>query len=231
MQKTILLFLGICALAGCGGGSQSSQTAKLRVISGGWAVEGELTVIIDGSTVATGIEYPSCVSQVCQALSGYLTVKSGGVDFAVEEAGSTANIVPSEFRRLNLSPDTQNTFVLGGSSEIVGYLFLDDGVSAAGSVKLRIADADPSTLSPMSAWVNSDGSTAGKPEISGVKLGSASSYITLQPGAYTEVFPIECLTGPNCITVGPTSFTANQNVTVYLLNEGFSHRPLILAHN
>lgn len=84
--------------------------------------------------MATGIEYPSCVNQVCQALSGYFTVKSGGVDFAVEEAGSTANIVPSKFQRLNLSPNTQNTFVFGGSTKIVGYMFLDDGVPAAGSV-------------------------------------------------------------------------------------------------
>jgi hypothetical protein len=35
----------------------------------------------------------------------------------------------------------------------------------------------------------------------------------------------------SCIKVGPTTFSANQNVTVYLLNEGSSHRPLILADN
>lgn len=75
--------------------------------------------------------------------------------------------------------------------------------------KLRIANADHTGPSPLSAWVNSDGSVAGKPQISGVLLGSASTYITLQLGAHMEAFAIGCFTGPNCIKIGSTSFIAS----------------------
>jgi hypothetical protein len=110
---------------------------------------GDLTVIINGTTVASvsypdGVNYPSCSSYngevVCQALSGYLTVQSGGVDFAVQAPESSTNLVPSQFQKLNLSPNTQNTFVLAeNGADIEGYLFLDDSAPASGSVRLRVA--------------------------------------------------------------------------------------------
>lgn len=239
MRYSIFLLVVLCAFGGCVGGSGqsgSSQSAKLRVILGGEALAGNLTVIIGGTTVATGVNYPTCVNQVCQALSGYLTVQAGGVDFAVQAPGSSTNLVPSQFQKLNLSPDTQNTFILGGAmdGEVEGYLFLDDSAPAAGSVKLRIALVDPMAPSPVSAWVNTTGSTTGNPNISGVTLGSASSYLTLPPGSYIEVFDISCAGIPPipfCAKVGPTTFVADQNLTVYLLNEGPFTRPLILADN
>jgi hypothetical protein len=243
MRYSIFLLAVLCAFGGCGGSggqSVSTQSAKLRVILGGEALAGNLTVIIDGTTVATGVNYPTCVNQICQALSGYLTVRAGGVDFAVQAPGSSTNLVPSQFQTLNLSPNTQNTFILGGGmdGEVEGYLFLDDSSPAAGSVKLRIALVDPGALTletpSVSAWVNSTGSTTGNPNISGVTLGKASSYLTLPPGSYFEVFDISCAGIPPipfCSKVGPTTFAANQNLTVYLLNEGPFTRPLILADN
>jgi hypothetical protein len=177
--------------------------------------------------------YPTCVNEVCQTLSPYMTVKSGRVDFAVETPGSTTNLVP-QFQKLNLAPNTQNTLIVSGTNPgnpVGGYLFLDDDVPAANSVKLRIASADPS-WGTLSAWVLPDPATpSGNPTISNVMLGSASSYLTLSPGPYDEIFAVPCFIAPNCIQVGPTSLIANQNVTVYLLNQGQSHRPLILADN
>jgi len=238
MRYSIFLLVVLYAFSGCGGSStqSSSQSAKLRVILGGEAVAGNLTVVIDGATVATGINYPTCVNQVCQALSTYLTVQPGGIDFEIQAPGSSANLVPIQFQKLNLSPNTQNTFILGGGmgGTIEGYLFLDDSAPAAGSVKLRVALVDPGAPSPVSAWVNLDGSTTGSPTISGVTLGSASSYLTLSPGSYMEVFDISCPGIPPisfCTKVGPTPFAANQNLTVYLLNEGPFTKPLILADN
>jgi hypothetical protein len=221
----------------CGGGSTSvstAQTARLRVINGSWSVPGSMNVVVDGTTVASNIAYPMCVNELCQTLSPYVSVKSGGVDFAVQTTGSTTNLVP-QFQKLNLAPNTQNTLIVVGTvsgTSVGGYLFLDDDVPVANSVKLRIAHADPSFPGALAAWVLPDGTApSGTPTITNVMLGSASSYLTLNPGSYDETFGISCFTGPNCIAVGPTTLTAHVNVTVYLLNEGSSHRPLILADN
>jgi len=231
MRYSILLLIAICSFCGCGGGG-GGQPAKLRVIIGGWAVPTQnLTVSIDGTAVATGVSYPTCVNQICQQLSDYVTVKSGGVDFVIVASGSTNNLVPSGFQKLNLAPNTQNTFVLGGATQIQAYLFTDDSSPASGSVKLRVAIADAYPLS-VSAWVNTDGSTTGNPTISGITVGSASSYLTLTPGSYFVTFSLSCPLGEqNCIAVGPTAFAANQNITAYVLNEGDTFRPLLLADN
>jgi hypothetical protein len=227
-----VLSLASVGCGGSGGGSGSSETAMLRIISGSWAV-GSLSVIVNGATVATNIAYPTCVNEVCEALSSYLTVPAGGVAFAVEDTSSTTNLVP-QLANLNLAPNTHNTLIVVGTVDAIpagGYLLRDDDTPAANSVKLRIASTDP-TVGTLAAWVLPDGTTpSGTPTISNVMLGSASSYLTLPPGAYDETFAITCFVGPNCIGVGPTTLSANKNVTVYVLSEGLSHRPLILADN
>jgi hypothetical protein len=221
----------------CGGGATSvstAQTARLRVINGSWYVPGSMNVVVDGTTVASNIAYPTCVNEVCQTLSPYVSVKSGGVDFAVQAAGSTTNLVP-QFQKLNLAPNTQNTLIVVGTVSGIpagGYLFLDDDVPVANSVKLRIAHAYPSFPGALAAFVLPDGTApSGTPTISNVMLGSASSYLTLNPGSYDETFAVGCFTGSNCIGVGPITFSGNLNVTVYLLNQGSSHRPLVLQDN
>jgi len=252
MRYSIFLIAVLCCFSGCGGGSGSSQSAsnqgnsgqsgsgqsgssaKFRVIIGSWAVPTDLTIIINGTTVATGISYTMCLSnEVCPAQSAYLTVPSGGVDFAIHAPGSSSNLVPSQFQKLNLSPNTQNTFVLsGGTTDIVGYLFLDDSTPASGSVKLRIAFVTD-WLGGVSAWVNPNGSSTGNPNLS-AQQGAASSYLTLSPGPYFVTFSLPCgfLTTPNCVVTGPITFAANQNITVYVLYENDDNfLPLILADN
>jgi hypothetical protein len=162
-----------------------------------------------------------------------MTVQSGGVAFAVQAPGSSTNLVPSRLQTLNLSPNTQNTFVLGGDIyPFLGYLFLDNSAPAAGSVKLRIANADPLVSGTLSAWVNSNESSTGSPTFSGVTLGSASSYLTFPPWRYVVTFNLACVLpfGPNCIVVGPT-FAAHQNITVYVFSDLDTHLPFILADN
>jgi hypothetical protein len=161
----------------------------------------------------------------------YLTVQAGGVLFAVQASGSSTNLVPSQFQTLNLSPNTQNTFVFVEPE--FGYLFLDDSTPAAGSVKLRIANTDPTVGGTLSAWVNSSGSSTGNPNISDVTLGSASSYVTLPPGSYFIRFNLGCVlpSGPDCIVIGPTRFAANQNLTVYMFTDLDTHYPFILTDN
>src|ERR1700676_546744 len=90
----IALSLGCGACGGGGVSGSGAQTAQLRVINGSWYVPGSLNVVVDGASVASNIMYPTCVSEVCQTLSSYVTVKSGGVDFAVETMGTTTNLVP-----------------------------------------------------------------------------------------------------------------------------------------
>jgi hypothetical protein len=134
----------VCLACGGGGSGSSSgggaQTAQLRVINGSWYVPGNIDVVVNGTTVVSNIAYPQCVNEVCQTLGPYVTVKSGGVDFAVEVAGTTTNLVP-EFQKLDLAPNTQNTLIVVGAvlgTQVGGYLFLDDSVPAANSVKLRL---------------------------------------------------------------------------------------------
>lgn len=165
-------------------------------------------------------------------MSPYVTVKAGEVDFAVEVAGTTTNLV-TQFQKLDLAPNTQNTSIVVGAvsgTQAGSYLFLDDSIAVANSVKLRVAD--PSDPASLAAWVLPDGTAvSGNPTISNVMLRSGSSYLTLSPGPYDETFAVSCFSGPNCISVVPTTLGANQNVTVYLLNEGSSHRPLISTDN
>jgi hypothetical protein len=48
---------------GAGGGSGSNQSAMLRVVNRMWGSAG-VNVVIDGTTVVTGIPYSSCVNEV-----------------------------------------------------------------------------------------------------------------------------------------------------------------------
>jgi hypothetical protein len=235
MRYSIFFLVVLCAFSGCGGGTSSSQFAKLRVIFGSATLPYGLTVIIGGTTVATtantnSSSVPSpgqpCTPSRLTATNNsvckidYLTVQSGGVALTVEASGSSTNLVPSQFQSLNLSPNTQNTFVLMGPE--IGYLFLDDSTPASGSVKLRIANADPSGIGTLSAWVNSNDSNTGSPTISGVTLGSASSYVIVPPGTYFVNFNVGCFSASgsvsSCVKAGPVPFAANQNLTVYVFS-------------
>jgi hypothetical protein len=242
-DKTVPMLLSLvfllCGCGGAGGGSGSNQSAMLRVVNGMWG-SGGVNVIVDGATVATGIPYSSCVDGICTSLSGYVTVKSGGVNFVVQEPPAQSNLVPSQFQKLNLEPNTKNTFVLSpmdtAGTNVGGFLFNDDDIPAASMVKLRVADISPNITAP--AWIVPTGtSPSGNPTISSVAVGSASSYITLPPNTY-DIY-LGGLSGtcgspvffnPNCAKVTAT-LNANQNVTVYLLFEGSASRPVILADN
>lgn len=229
MRYSTFLAVVLCAFSGCGGGSSSPQFAKLRVLFGGSSVPDDLTVSIGGTTVVPTSSTCPLPNEPCAM--DYLTVQASGVIFAIQAAGSSTNLVPSQFQTLNLSPNTQNTFVFVEPE--FGYLFLDDSTPAAGSVKLRIANTDPTVGGTLSAWVNSTGSSTGNPTISGVTLGSASDYVTLPPGSYFVRFNLGCVLpfGPDCIVIGPTTFAANQNLTVYMFTDLDTHEPFILADN
>jgi Domain of unknown function (DUF4397) len=158
----------------------------LRVVNGIPGSSG-VNVIVDGTTVATDIPYSSCVNGICTALSGYVAVKSGGVKFVVQEPLAQTNLVPSQFQKLNLEPNTKNTFVLSptdtAGTNVGGFLFTDDDIPAANMVKLRVADVSPNMTAP--TWIVPTGTTpSGNPTISSVAVGSASSYITLPPNTY-----------------------------------------------
>jgi len=210
-------------------GGSSSQFAKLRVVENILLPNGgNLTVTVAGNSLV----FPQATCSPNEAcMMEYLTVPAGGFKFVVQVPGSSANVVPSQFQTLNLSPNTQNTFVLVAPD--IGYLFLDDSTPAAGSVKLRIANTDLLNPGTLSVWVNANGGSAGNPTISGVALGSASSYHTLPPGSYFLTFNLPCVLpfGPNCIVAGPLTFAANQNITVYMFADLDTHLPFILADN
>jgi hypothetical protein len=180
-----LVFL-LSGCGGAGGGSGSNQSAMLRVVNGMWG-SGGVNVIVDGATVATGIPYSTCVNGICSTLSGYVTVKSGGVNFVVLEPPAQTNIVPSQFQQLNLQSNTKSTFVFSpldtAGTNVGGFLFNDDDIPAANAVKLRVADVSPNTTAP--AWIVPTGTSPnGNPTISSVAVGAASSYISMPPNTY-----------------------------------------------
>ena len=111
-RSAIVAFVLTCIICGCGGNSDAggSGSAKLRVLNA--QTGGSINVVIDGTTVVTNDQYPMCVYEICQTLSGYQTVKSGGVSFALEMPPDSSNIAPTQFQTLKLTSDTQNTFVL-----------------------------------------------------------------------------------------------------------------------
>jgi hypothetical protein len=112
-------------------------------------------------------------------LGDYVAVKSQGVNFDVEAQGSSTNLVPGQFQKLMLMGGTHNTFVLGGDTQIVRFLFQDDNSPATNSVKLRAANADPSAVSPQGVWVFPQGMTASGNPTMNVALGSASNSLVL----------------------------------------------------
>jgi hypothetical protein len=216
MRYSIFLIVVLCAFSACGGGS-SPQVAKLRVVFDLNIFPNPPSMVtIDGNTVV--FPQPTCPSANQACTMDYLTVPAGGFKFAAQYPGDSTNFIPSQFQTLSLAPNTQNTFFYNCC------LFLDDGTPAAGSAKLPIANLDNQVFGPLEAWVNSNGSTTGSPTMSGVKLDTASGYVTLPPGPY-----ILTLEGPVTGTgldgafgpgpgggPGPITLVANQNVTVYL---------------
>jgi hypothetical protein len=229
MRYSIFLIVVLCAFSGCGGGS-STQFARLRVLFPPAAFDGPSTypsaVTVNGFTLV--FPQPTCASSNQACTMDYLTVPAGGCKFAAQYPGSSSNVIQSQFQTLSLAPSTQNTFVYLGASQ---SLFLDDGTPAAGSAKLRIANTDGNLSGPLEAWVNSTGSTTGNPTISGVALGSASSYVTLAPGHYILTFGLPLLGITEFLPV-PTTLVANQNVTVYLyVNYLLGDSTLTLADN
>jgi Domain of unknown function (DUF4397) len=201
-----------------------------------------VNVVVDGETVASNVPYPMCVYEICQTLSAYATVKSGGVSFALEAPSDPTNVAPSQFQKLNLASNTQSTFVLGPPTSFAvnapnaGYLILDDDVPAANAVKIRIANVDPTGPALLSAFILPAGtSPSGDPTISNVALGTASNYVTVPPGSYNVWFVIQepSLGAPSSPYTpwGPTTYPANQNFTVYLMQELDIFRGVILADN
>ena len=235
LGAAIIIMLLTC---GCGGSANSgSGSATLRVLNASQDVQ-SVNVIVGGQTVATNVEYPMCGSEICQTLSGYATVQSRGVSFALEDF-TGKNYVPSQYQKLSLTSNTQNTFVLSAPpSENVndsdaGYLFVDDDTPVANSVQIRIANVDPRNPT-VSVYILPNGVTpSGNPSISSLAIGAASSYMTLPPGSYTVWFVGNFgVLGPQqYLSWGPTTYSANQNYTVYLMQQIDSDRAVILADN
>jgi len=181
-----------------------------------------------------------CVYEICQTLSTYATVKSNG-SFKLEDSAG-ADHAPSQFNKLSLTNNTQNTFILtpptvnSVTTTDIGFLLTDDSVPAANSVKIRIANVDPRGPDPLSAFILPEGvQPSGDPTVSNVAFGSGSAYVTVPPGSYTVWFvvPAKSLgaTPSPYTTWGPTTYTANSNFTVYLMQQLDNNRGVILADN
>jgi hypothetical protein len=105
----LALVLLITGCGGSGGNAGGSSTAMLRVVNGIWG--NPVSVTINGVS-AGDVPYTSCVSEVCTTLSGYTTVKSGGLTISIAEQDSTTDILPTQLQNLNLAANSRNSLVV-----------------------------------------------------------------------------------------------------------------------
>ncbi|HZR55307.1 MAG TPA: DUF4397 domain-containing protein [Terriglobales bacterium] len=197
---------------GCGGGG----SAKFRVLQ---AVPNEpnLNVLIDSTSINSALAF--------EADTGYQTEKSGSHQFAMEQPGSTTNIVPSGNQTLNLTSNSQNTFILTGySSSISGMLLSDDTTAPTNSeINLRIVNAAASlgTTAPgdeVDVYVVASGTAlSGTPTVSALAFNSASDYQSIAAGTY-QIYFTEPGTTLTYYSTPPITFTAGQNRTVVFLS-------------
>ena len=191
-----------------------TATASLRVVQGNADAQ-TVNVLVNGMMTSSNVTYLS--------VTGYMPVPSGMDMLDIQVA--PPQVSPVQNVGLNLAQGTHNTFIMDGCcafnhSSI--QLMDDTAPPASGSAKLRVVDA---FLSPagIDFFVLPAGSTpSGTPTVTGQAFNSASSYLTLTPGAYdvfvTQTPPPGGPIGPVLFHTGSFTLAAGQNRTVAILN-------------
>jgi len=131
--RTILSIVALGVLAGCGGGSSSSNSdvktlVRLVNVSPG---TGNVKVALAGVFATSSLAYRDA--------TGYVSVASGTPELTVYSATTGASLY--DLTNISISSGTQSTlFIYGGSTGVTATLLPDDtSAASAGHVSLRVS--------------------------------------------------------------------------------------------
>lgn len=203
-----LLTAGAVLLAtSCG---SSSTGSRLRAMNGSPS-EASLDLLLNNSSVATGIAYG--------AASSYVGVSTGSQQLQLNTSGTSTAVLS---QTVTVVAKTDYTLIVANlAPNITSFLLTDDNSApVSGDLKMRIVNAAPN-LGSADVYVVAPGTSLATVSANVTSLGylSASSYLSLAAGSYEVVF-----TQPGTKSVvidsgnGGLSFTAGQVRTVVGLN-------------
>ncbi len=216
LQKFSVGFLGLISIFlmfGCGGGAGGGTLTQLRVLDAS-PDEPNVQVVVDGAALGNPLSY--------QSNTGYQTVHSGARQFAIEEVGTTINLLPN-YTTLNLESGTQTTIILAGfSANLQGITLADDNTApSSGTANIRVVNAAPS-LGSVDVYVVPQGTSLNNvtPTFNAQDFGQASTYTNVSVGssANFQIYFTAVGTKFTYLSTGPISFLTGQNRTIVGLN-------------
>jgi hypothetical protein len=232
LLKALPLALILAALSivttGCGGGN-----AQVRVVNA-IPEAPDLDIDINGTkyfpSVQTGSVYPTPTTPVT-----YVSVPAGTDSLEAFDAGTTSSpVIPSQ--NVTLGSSVQYTVLLGGFlGSAQPFIITDDNnVPIAGDVEVRVIDGSANAgTNGISAAIYPAGTNPPAPQITGLALGSASSYLPLSfetSGYCMEVFNNGNAT-PLFTFCPPFAQQTGQIVTLVVVDNnngvGISSQPLV----
>lgn len=167
--------MGLVALGGCGGGSQTDE-AYLRFVNAS----------VDFSTADLWLKGVKSIAALANAggISNWLTLTPSSVQLALHATGSSSAVL-SETRLL--SADSYTSVIVYGSlatSMKFKYLEESNALPASTYTKVRLFQG-ASTLSGLDVYLSNATSLSGlAPTFSVSALGEVSDFVTLAAGTY-----------------------------------------------
>jgi Domain of unknown function (DUF4397) len=177
---TFWLALSVVVLTGCNTGKgvtdPAVQFSNLRVANVVPDASGPLNVTVDGSNLASGVNFGT--------LTPYKQISSGARAIQVSVAGSANNIISTS---LTFTGTINYTLVTYGSVEEPASLLVDDTVVDPGAGNFNVRAINTATgAAAVDVYVTALGAdlNAAAPTVAGVALGSTSAFATLPTGNY-----------------------------------------------
>lgn len=176
----VFAIASLCLFAASCGSSGQSQLRVVQAISDAPALD----VAVNTTKVATNINF-----QGFQPTTGYTKVPSGTVTLQAYDTGTTTSIVSPNGVSTSLNGSSQYTLLLAGFLNGSGgtapafYEITDTNTApASGTVEFRIIDGSSNTgVGGFDVYIVPPGTnlTGVTPQVAGLTLGQASSYISL----------------------------------------------------
>jgi uncharacterized protein DUF4397 len=210
-----LLSFTFILLGGCGGMStmvgNPAETSNLRVVDGNGMMP-SVNVVIDGSSVRNNVTF---LTQ-----TGYFAVPAGNHQLTLDGWLDPPNVSAPE----NFPAQAKMTLVFEGCGIFgrSGFALVTDDLTppAAGNFKLRIVDGAINGFGDLYI-LPAGAAPSGTPTVAGITMttNSPTPYFSLPAGTYHVVLTQAGNTTEQ-FESGPISFSAGQNRTLYLFQDG-----------
>lgn len=214
-----LAFSGLFLWVGCGGGGSSSTSTtatQLRFLQGS-PDSPNVNLLIDGASVASNLTYGNS--------TGYVAVKAGSRHIQVQQVNTTTNLLDQTVPVS--SGASQTLFMTGPKAGIKALTLTDGGTTAVGTDGyVRVINAS-SNLGTIDVYIVTAGtSLAGlKPTVAAVAFDGDTGYQQVAGGGGSagatgnyQVYLTAQGTTNVLLSIGPVSFTSNQDQTVIALD-------------